>query len=86
MIVDLPGGMVVGLRVLLTAMVIRFAVSDFTRLVKSPSKGKCPPLCSINCTPFTHYNKESVHASISRYGAPSIQEEAEEVMLTTIEL
>lgn len=54
----LPGGMVWGVRVLLTATVMVFGESAVTREVISPSNGKCPPLWLVIGSPFTHYKDD----------------------------
>ena len=46
--------MVEGDRVLLAATVMVLGLSECTRPVMFPSKGKWPPTCSITCFPFTH--------------------------------
>lgn len=53
-----PGGSVSRVRVLLTAMVILHGMlgSLWNKLSISASKGRWPPLCSVNFTPFTHCN------------------------------
>ena len=60
----IPGGTVVGVRVLLIATVMVLEESARTKSVTSPSKGKCPPLWLATNPPFTHYiNTTTVYIS-----------------------
>lgn len=57
-----PGGSVVGVRVLFMATVTLFGPCT-SYLVNSTSNGRCPPKCCITSCPFTHCN-ESRHCNL----------------------
>ena len=53
---------------LFTVIVTLFGPSNLRAEDTSASKGRWPPLCSINCFPFTHWHEKKFQIFQLRFG------------------